>query len=1231
MKNLIFPLIGLLGAVSGASGGILLNEVHLNVPDSDGNYEFVELRSTTGGVESCAGLTLLIINNDVVDADTGTALNPGKLEEALDLSELSTGANGLLILGNQYNDSPRGGPWSSFVDPLTEVGDPAGLGNSDLDSNDGMTVILVRDFKPVEGKDIQEMDVDTDNDGVIDWLEVTPPATAPEPMWTAANQLDSIGFRDRDVAVGGAGTPYTSANVSAAPVNYAKDPDTMARKLDNNTPNAALSWYGGKLAEGPKDTTVYQIGDTFGFVGEVTPGRTNLAAQATDATFVINEVGLNPPGSDAGADRFQYIEILNTSATGSKARSLYGYWLVVVDSEDDSGDGVGGIMEEWDLSSFATGSNGLLLLGDGYTPGSNPFQDLVDPLTSMGDPAARAQSGSGTSLVQASTGWALGDLGKKDGFSLFLIRRYAPASVAADIDSNNDGTVNSATALTVGGGTLVDQVGFNQAGKTLAGKTYSTGVNLRPVMAAAMTAPENLSRKLGSNTPGNSLTNVPAAVSAWYGGVYGSDAQAMTVGFATSAGTTNGATFFGGFRGAGTPGRANLAAAIDPASPPVAAGVRISEVMADPTGTPDGAREYIELESTNQSMAYLDGLWVLIVDTNGAASGAVVDSFPLDGMNTGLNGMAIIGDNYDAALTYPYRNTEGNLPPGTAVFDPDVAIGGNDIPNSGFAILITRGVKGPLTLSGGKAVGDIDADNDGVFDAAATYTDELVDSIVVATRSPGAGYAWIDSTPFLPSHVARLPRSFAANTAAGWYYGQVSQAEATNPSTEYTGSFAGPFKGAASPGRMNHGAPTGPVDVGAVVINELNPAGADKNFEFIELLSTAGANRSLNRYSVVVVDNTGPNTGAIRHAWSLDGYATGANGLFLLGSRYDQTGENGNPFAAVTRGQTLAGDPPGRDGLDSSLFDFIIGRETDNLSITLLLVRDFSRYIDYDMDVAVGADPTGSASQGDGILETSAWTGGLHDSLMLLDFLGYALPPAADTQYAPFDGFRYSNFADLTTRFFFPNPPVAGKLVPVGYYHPESIARFRGENTPNSAAAWYAGDLVGGVSGGSGTALDYEAGVIVGTNPPVPTGFQGYVTPGQPNLVRAETTDTDGDGQSGLREEAMGSNPFSAASTSPDPVATVITEGSNSYLGFTYTRIKGGVAAGSESYSAEAYTYTLEASSDLVTWTSLGTQFVPVDTTANPDGVTETARVRLALPASAVQLRQFTRVRIGRR
>ncbi len=1238
MKKLIFPLLALCLAPTVTKADIRINEVHFNVEGPDGNYEFIELKSTTNGVETLTNLSLVIINSALSDKIGGveTRINPGEILEVLNLNELSTGTNGLLLLGNGYTDSPTGGPWAGAIDPATAVADPAGLGDSDIGTNTGFTLLLVRNYNAVDG--IKGADIDKDpyagagaspistGNGVIDWKQVSPPAGALPALWADADVVDSIGtydYKDNDDPVDLAAQfsrePYVplAANINrtwAASTLGLRDPDTFARQLGNDTVSNAASFYGGKMnALNPTPTDVaYRTDRIFGpgnMLGQVTPGRPNLAASLAPTEFRINEVGLNPPGS--GSNRFQYVEILNTS---SQSRSLSDHYLLVIDSYDGSGDvpdpsapGVGTIVEEWNLADFATGANGLLLLGDGFSSSYTPFQDAVSPQTNIGEPASNTTT--------QATSWGSGDLRNKEGFTLLLVKGYKPSAVISkDIDANNDGVRDVSLGST---SVIVDCVGFTQAGKTTIGRTYATTgpatVDLRtvlPVLTVPSDAnPQNFGRKAG---------DLSLNASAWYGGRYpsGSGTSPMYISYEDATP----ATWFGGFRGAGTPGRLNLSAPINPTSPPIPASIRLNEVMIDPTSSPtanlgDANHEYIELTSTNEGLAYLDGLYLLVVDS----SGNIETGSPLNGFTTGTNGLALLGDGYDGNAP-PY--TADTLPPGTAAFDPEAGLGGDKLPNDGIAMLLVRGVKGPIILDGkGKPSGDLDPDNDGILLAPSVYTDELVDSIVVNTVNPGLGYGWIDSTSLLPGHIARYPGNFTNSNGSSWYGGNVAQGPATPPSTTYIGASLGSFRGAGSPGRANHSATPGDVSVGSVILNEIsiNPAGADNNFEFIELSATSGISLSLNGYSILAIDNRISNTGSIRNVWNLDGMSTGSNGLFVMGNRYPVAG--GNRWASVMRPQTRTGDPAGREGLASSLSDNMIGNDTDNENITLLLVRGLSGYLGDDLDETT-PNPPGLPidSPGDGEFDDLPWTA-IHDSVVLRSYVPTV--PAGTGPTYPWDGWTYS-LTDLSSTFF-PAPS------PATFYHPDTIARFLGENTVNDANSWYGGELSGGPDGKDGAAEAYST-VI----PPVPTGlgFRGYLTPGQPNLTRSATADPDSDGVLNLIEQAINTNPASGAAAGPLPAPTTITEGGQTYLGFSYPRIR--TSAPTVPYAAEAYVYVLEISPDLITWTpDPGTgagALVQVGTpVANPDGVTETVTVRLSVPVTTVPGRQYIRLRINRR
>jgi len=1242
MKSPLLPLLALCLTPLIAPAAIRINEVHYNVNGPDLNYEFIELKSTTNGVESCAGLSLVIINTALSDND-GIPQNPGEILEVLDLNELSTGPNGLLLLGNGYTDAPAGGPWSGNVDPNTAMGDPSGLGDSDIKTNTGFNLFLIRNYNAVAGPKGADIDRDTPpvganaistGNGVIDWKQTPVPAGGiSTPLWADADIIDSIGTRDGkdngDNLIGTRpsyvppGADLTTFAVTFEPKwGSTRDPDTCARQLGNNTPNNAASFYGGQMNDAnPTPTDIlYRVGRTFGpgnMVGQVTPGRANQAATLPTTDFRINEVNLNPSGTSSADNRYQYIEIINTDG---QSRSLSGYWLVLLDSYDATGidntdvTGVGNIIEEWNLSDFATGSNGLLLLGDGFSPTYTLFQDAVSPNTAIGDPAGK------TTSQYITTGWSLGDLKYKDGFTLLLVKGYSPPLTRNLDQLPKDGVLDSAPWTSIS-----DQIGFTQINKTTLGRTYSA-VDLRGVMNS-QSVPDSFSRKLGNLANNSNL--------AWYGGNFPGGSSPMTLGFEDTAklnaGDTFSATWFGSFRGAATPGMPNLSAAINPTAPPIAASIRINEVMINPTDDitsgNDKSNEYIELASTNEALAYMDGLHVLVVDMKGTV-GNIVTGFPLDGYTTGTNGIVLLGDGYDNN-NGPYASIlpggEGTLPPASAAFDPVVGLEQNEIPNNGCAILLVRGVKGLVSLNpNGKPIGDLCPLNDGVLVAPSLYTNELVDSIVVNNINPGAGYGWIDSSAFPPHHIARYPGNFTPSNAASWYFGQIPQGPASPPLTNYTGSYSGAFQGAGSPGRPNHAATPGPTGSGDVVFNEINfnPAGADGNFEFLELLSTNGAARSLNGYSILAIDNQISNTGAIRHAWSLDGMATGPNGLFVLGNRYPINGQN--PWAHVMRAQTRTGDTAGREGLDSSFNDGSLGAESLNLNVTWLLVRNFNKYLDYDLDDKTNGNVD---SPGDGVFDSFPWVGGILDSVMLRSYAPTVPPPAVPTAPYPYDGWTYG-LANLTAAFF-PTPTTL-------FYHPESIARFLGENTANDPTAWYGGDLKGGSSGNDGNAESYISSTDDPTHPPRPDGFWGRITPGQPNLARSASADPDGDGIPNLVEQAINTNPAAPSSVKLLPLPALINDAGQNYLGFSYPRITTTANPLPVPYAAEAYVYSFETSPNLTTWTpapAIGAgAMVPVGSpVAAGDGVTETATVRLPVPVTAPSGRNYVRLRITRR
>lgn len=203
------------------------------------------------------------------------------------------------------------------------------------------------------------------------------------------------------------------------------------------------------------------------------------------ATILFNEVYVNPPGTD---DNREFIELIST--TGG-TESLSGLVLLILDG---AGSGIGGIDDAYDLASFATGSNGLLLLGNNFptVPIGGPYNSLLAPGTAVADPSGAAPfSGMGAS-----------DLGN-NGFTLLLVRGFT-GIVNADLDTNNDGTLDQMPWTQI-----VDSVGWRiGSGGVFSDTTYAPA-NL----AQGNFTPDSAARLLGDIRP-----NTAAA---WYGGDIG--------------------------------------------------------------------------------------------------------------------------------------------------------------------------------------------------------------------------------------------------------------------------------------------------------------------------------------------------------------------------------------------------------------------------------------------------------------------------------------------------------------------------------------------------------------------------------------------------------------------------------------------------------------------------------------------------------------------------------------
>jgi len=138
------------------------------------------------------------------------------------------------------------------------------------------------------------------------------------------------------------------------------------------------------------------------------------------------------------------------------------------------------------------------------------------------------------------------------------------------------------------------------------------------------------------------------------------------------------------------------------------------------------------------------------------------------------------------------------------------------------------------------------------------------------------------------------------------------------------------------------------------------------------------------------------------------------------------------------------------------------------------------------------------------------------------------------------------------------------------------------------------------------------------------------VTPGRPNVgVGGEDlTDPDNDGVVNLIEDATNMN-----SASPDaqklPQIETVDVGGVPYPALSFVRLAGGT--GTNPYTQGAFVYTVEASTNLVTWTTVG---VLVSATPTGDDLTETVVYRpdeaYFASAQAAGGELFLRLRVGR-
>lgn len=1115
-----------------ARGAILLNEAHVDPPgqvnaaDGDADYEYIELISTTGGVESTDGLWIL-----QVDVRGGRI---GVVKEAWSLAGLATGTNGLLMLGDGYDSG--GGPWASQRAAATTVGDPPGMGGDNLDDNDAFCLLLVRNFTgTAESSTSAGTDLDHNDDGLLSVSAGTLPWQGAA-IVGSAGVLDSVGFSDR------AEIPMKPPLAAANLTKPGYDPGNVSRKPGNTTANSAAAWYGGAVDGASLLSVSFSASRHFGLLnaegvaapGEATPGTPNFSVAPSAATFRINEVSLNPSGSPDG--NAEYIEI----TSGSRAfASLSGLTLLVIDSNNEPperfGPGFfGEVVEAWPLDGLATGSNGLILLGDGYAPGQTPWGGFVHPDTAVADPP-----GMGTS-----------DIGENNGFTLMLVRGFngngaSGSTAGSDVDTNDDGVIESPRWTEV-----VDDLGFDQVdplnpNAAGLGKTYAT----TRITTTPAYDPDYFGRIPSDMTA--------RSASAWYGGDYGGNSL-----LATGLRTDPVRPLFGPFKAEATPGRPNVSAT------PAGGGIYINEINFNPAQSPDpnaNNEEYVELISDTKGIAGMNGLTLLMLDAAAPGLGQIMEAIPLSGLSTGANGLTLIGDAYDNGTPYGAEVSALTNREDPSGYDAGDIARNND----GFVMLIVRdftGVRGQ----------DLDSDDNGGLETKPWA------AVLDAVGTGGIQDADI-TTLTIPAGVQVVARhhSDLRRTAAAWHGTSL-----TGGGSMVAGGavrFGIEYPTAASPGRWNHtAAPLG----GTLLLNEVSinpPGGPDGNREFIELVSTGGGALSTNGYTLLLFDssvgnNLTGNVGRVLEAWSLDGLATGPNGLLLLGDGYDTAAIPWTGAGAPDAATRLA-DPAGLDPDD-------IGLDSDNGAFSLLLVKNFTGAAGEDLDIAGGA-----SQAGDGQFDFMPWTE-ISDAIAMRYWnAAPEFPPAR------FEGIIYGG-CDLSQTG----------------YTPDMAARLRGRFSPVSAGAWFGGDIL------VDTTLDAVR---------FPAGFAGSLTPGRPNSADAAdlTGDPDGDGVPTFVEEAFMRNPQVRDSGGlPQPL--IVNAGSGSTApGLTWRQKSGGTGTPGLASIAGDYRFQVELSDTLTSWrNATAGDIATVSQTGDTAAGATTVTVRLTNPNAA----GFLRLRVTR-
>ncbi|MGD9636174.1 MAG: cadherin-like domain-containing protein, partial [Pirellulales bacterium] len=231
----------------------VINEVLVNPHGTDSGQEYIEIRATAGGAVTLpAGTYLLGIESDTYSS------NPGDVQNIFNLSGLTTGSNGLLVLvqkGNSYSVAPA-------ATKRANTGSGTGWGNGATSSvqhtadnvmvdieNTSMTLMLV--VAPTAPT--LATDIDADNNGTPDGADFG--------SWTV---LDSVGLLDGvndDLGYGAINFRMGAAGSSPGTVvDLDFNAGYVARK-GSATGATADDWLAGYVGGAPNNWTLAQVSD----------------------------------------------------------------------------------------------------------------------------------------------------------------------------------------------------------------------------------------------------------------------------------------------------------------------------------------------------------------------------------------------------------------------------------------------------------------------------------------------------------------------------------------------------------------------------------------------------------------------------------------------------------------------------------------------------------------------------------------------------------------------------------------------------------------------------------------------------------------------------------------------------------------------------------------------------------------------------------------------------------